>query len=43
VGSLQPGRAGDILILGLSDVDHLGYRFDTNPVERVVKQGQVII
>jgi imidazolonepropionase len=41
VGSLHPGRAADILILDLPDVDHLGYRFGTNPVERVVKGGLI--
>lgn len=43
VGSLQPGRAADILVLNLPDVHHLGYRFGTNPVERVVKEGQVVV
>ncbi|HEC34916.1 MAG TPA: imidazolonepropionase, partial [Anaerolineae bacterium] len=43
VGSLQPGRAADILVLNLPDVHHLGYRFGTNPVERVVKEGQMVV
>lgn len=42
VGSLQPGRAADILILDLPAVDHLGYRFGGNPVWRVVKRGHLI-
>ena len=41
VGSLQVGRAADVLLLNLPDVQHLGYRFGTNPVERVIKAGRV--
>jgi len=43
VGSLQVGRTADIVVLQLPDVRHLGYRFGTNPVERVIKAGQVVI
>jgi imidazolonepropionase len=43
VGSLTAGRAADILVLDLPDYRHLGYRFGTNPVETVVKRGQVVI
>jgi imidazolonepropionase len=43
LGSLQPGRVADILVLDLPDVDHLGYRFGTNPVERVVKGGLLVV
>ena len=43
VGSLQPGYAADILILDLPDVRHLGYRFGSNPVERVIKGGKVVM
>jgi imidazolonepropionase len=39
VGSLQVGRAADVLILDLPNVQHLGYRFGGNPVERVIKGG----
>jgi imidazolonepropionase len=42
-GSLQEGRVADILILNLPDVQHLGYRFGINPVERVIKGGRVVI
>jgi imidazolonepropionase len=42
LGSLQPGRAADILVLDLPRVDHLGYRFGTNPVKRVVKGGLLV-
>lgn len=43
VGSLQPGRVADILVLSLPDVRFLGYRFGTNPVERVIKGGEVVM
>ncbi len=43
VGSLTVGRTADILVLDLPDHRHLGYRFGTNPVETVVKRGQVVI
>jgi imidazolonepropionase len=43
LGSLQPGRAADILVLDLPNVDHLGYRFGANPVGRVVKGGLLVV
>lgn len=43
VGSLQVGWAADILVLNLPDVQHLGYRFGTNPVDQVIKGGRVVI
>lgn len=43
VGSLQVGRAADILILNLPNVQHLGYRFGSNPVERVIKGGVPVL
>jgi imidazolonepropionase len=42
VGSLQPGYAADIVILDLPNVDNLGYRFGSNPVWQVVKQGRLV-
>jgi len=41
-GSLVPGRAADVLVLDLPTVDHLGYRFGSNPVQHVIKGGQVV-
>lgn len=41
VGSLEPGKQADLLILGVPDYRHLGYRFGTNLVKRVVKRGRV--
>jgi len=42
VGSLEPGKKADLLILNLSDYRHLAYRFGTNPVETVIKAGRLI-
>jgi imidazolonepropionase len=41
VGSLEVGKQADILLLDLTDYRHLAYRFGTNPVEVVIKGGQV--
>lgn len=42
VGSLEPGKQADLLILSVDDYRHLGYRFGTNLVEVVVKAGRVV-
>jgi imidazolonepropionase len=41
VGSLEPGKQADLLILSVPDYRHLGYRFGTNLVRQVVKRGQI--
>jgi imidazolonepropionase len=41
VGSLEPGKQADILILNTGDYRHLSYQFGGNFVETVVKQGIV--
>jgi len=41
VGSLEPGKQADLLILSVPDYRHLGYRFGTNLVKQVVKRGGV--
>ena len=43
VGSLEPGKEADLLILDVDDYRHLGYRFGTNLVRTVIKQGQPIL
>ena len=43
VGSLEPGKQADILILDVSTYQHLGYRFGSNLVKKVVKRGQVVV
>jgi len=40
VGSLEPGKQADLLILSVSDYRHLGYRFGNNLVQTVVKKGK---
>ena len=42
VGSLEPGKQADLLILKVSDYRHLGYRFGTNLVQMVIKRGEMI-
>jgi imidazolonepropionase len=39
IGSLEPGKQADLLILSVSDYRHLGYRFGTNLVQTVIKKG----
>ncbi len=41
VGSLEPGKLADLLVLSVPDYRHLGYRFGTNLVKQVVKRGRV--
>lgn len=41
VGSLEPGKQADLLILDTPDYRHLGYRFGGNLVRTVVKAGMV--
>ncbi len=43
VGSLEPGKQADILILDTADYRQLGYRFGTNLVKTVIKRGRVLI
>jgi len=42
IGSLEPGKQADLLILNVSDYRHLGYRFGTNLVQTVIKRGKII-
>ena len=41
VGSLEPGKQADLLILSVSDYRHLGYRFGANLVQSIVKKGRL--
>lgn len=40
VGSIEPGKQADLLILAVDDYRKLSYRYGTNLVETVVKKGQ---
>jgi imidazolonepropionase len=42
VGSLEVGKAGDLVIFDAPNYDYLLYRFGTNLVEKVVKAGRVV-
>jgi len=42
VGSLEPGKQADVLILDAPAYQHLGYRFGVNLVKTVVKKGKVV-
>lgn len=41
VGSLEPGKQADLIILDVPDYRYLAYEFGGNPVAQVVKRGQV--
>ena len=40
IGSLEPGKQADLLILKTDDYRNLGYQFGSNLVKRVMKRGQ---
>jgi imidazolonepropionase len=42
VGSLQPGKCADMIVLAGGDYRRLAYRFGDNPVARVIKCGQEV-
>jgi imidazolonepropionase len=42
VGSLEPGKQADLLVLDVPDYKHLGYRYGTNLVQTVIKAGAVV-
>jgi imidazolonepropionase len=41
IGSLEPGKQADLLILCVPDYRHLGYRFGANLVQTVIKKGRI--
>jgi imidazolonepropionase len=42
IGSLEPGKQADILIVAAPDYRHLAYQFGGNLVERVIKRGKLV-
>lgn len=42
VGSLEPGKQGDVLVLDAPDYRHLGYRYGVNLLQTVIKRGKVV-
>jgi imidazolonepropionase len=43
VGSLEPGKLADLLVLDTDDYRMLGYRFGGNLVRTVIKRGKVVV
>ena len=43
LGSLEPGKQADLLIIAARDYRHLAYQFGGNLVEQVIKRGQVVV
>ena len=43
LGSLEPGKQADVLILGVARHEDIAYRIGSNLVERVIKRGQVVV
>jgi imidazolonepropionase len=41
IGSIEPGKQADLLVLSVPDYRQLGYRFGTNLVKQVIKRGRV--
>ncbi len=41
IGSLEPGKQADILVIDAPDYRHLAYEFGGNLVAQVIKQGNV--
>ncbi|MBN1537568.1 MAG: imidazolonepropionase [Anaerolineales bacterium] len=41
IGSLEPGKQADLIVLDIPDYRHLGYRFGTNLVQTVIKKGRI--
>ena len=41
IGSIELGKQADLLILDVNNYQHLGYRFGTNLVSQVIKQGRI--
>jgi len=41
IGSIEPGKQADLLVLSVPDYRQLGYRFGTNLVKQVVKRGKI--
>jgi imidazolonepropionase len=42
-GSLEPGKDADLILVDVPDYRHIGYRFGTNLVSRVVQGGRVVV
>ena len=43
VGSLEPGKKADVVILNVPNHKFLGYRFGANLVDKVIKEGKLVV
>lgn len=43
IGSLEPGKQADIVILAVSSFEQAAFRFATNSVAKVIKKGRVVV
>lgn len=43
VGSLEPGKQADVLVLRVNDYRYLGYHYGSNLVHTVIKRGEVLV
>jgi len=43
VGSLERGKKADVVVLNIPSYKFLGYRFGVNLVEKVIKEGKVVV
>jgi len=43
VGSLEPGKKADIVVLDIPNHKFLGYRFGVNLVDKVIKEGKLVV
>jgi len=43
IGSLEPGKKADVVILNIPNHNFLGYRFGANLVEKVIKEGKLVV
>jgi imidazolonepropionase len=41
LGSLTPGKQGDVIVCNVADYREIFYHFGINHVERVIKRGRV--
>jgi imidazolonepropionase len=42
LGSLTPGKQGDVIVCNVTDYREIFYHFGINHVERVIKRGRVV-
>ena len=43
VGSLEVGKRADVIVLGVPNHKFLGYRFGVNLVDKVIKNGRLVV